>query len=242
MLHAAEAARAVARSAPPPRTRELVLGIPAGPLGFLRPILANAVGILRAEWPEARVVCRRVPFVDLTSSLVEEEIDVLWTAAAVAHRDVESVPLGVTVDRMGMVPALHPLAEAGSVGVEEFAALPLLYNPRIPDEWMSVFYLGDVRPRSEAQLVSADPRDVASVGQESLRRQTVAVAPAMLADFTPPQARLVRLEGASPIRFHAAWRRHEPRGAVRSLVEALRAGVGPGLPARPRAHGPATVA
>jgi hypothetical protein len=42
-------------------------------------------------------------------------------------------------------------------GVENFTARPMLYNPDVLDEWMSLFYLGDVRSRREAQLVLVGP-------------------------------------------------------------------------------------
>ena len=45
------------------------------------------------------------------------------------------------------------MAHAAAVDVENFAARPMLYNPDVPDEWMSLFYLGDIRSRREAQLV-----------------------------------------------------------------------------------------
>ena len=93
------------------------------------------------------------PFPRLTACLLDEEVDVLWTATPVRHNAIDSAPLPLTVPRIGLVPLTHHLVDAKKIPAAEFAALPMLYNPAIPDEWMSVFYLGDIGPRSEARLV-----------------------------------------------------------------------------------------
>ena len=199
----------------------LVLGVPAGPVGFVRELLSGAVRNVRSVWPATRVACRSVPFPALTSCLLERRVDVLWTAAPVRHRAVVSVALPLTCARVGIVRADHDLADSGSMDVEQFAALPMLYNPAIPDEWMSVFYLGDVRPRREAQLVSAEPADMAAVGRESLRRSVVVVGPEILAPALAPDLRSIRLLGAPPLVFHLAHLRSERRAPVHALVTAL---------------------
>lgn len=221
LLEHAESARRAAATEPRRSDHELVLGVPAGPLDFIRPLLCDAMKKLRLNWPRARLVCRSVPFPSLTSSLLGREIDVLWTVAPVSDPAAISVPLGLTVPRVGLVNVRHQLAQAEAVGAAEFAAQPMLFNPSIPEEWMSVFYLGDIRPRSDAHLVGADPKDMPSVVREARRHGTVTVAPAMLAAFLPPHVHQLRLDGAPPIQFYAAHRRRDTRGIVRSLVEAL---------------------
>jgi hypothetical protein len=116
----------------------------------------------------------------------------------------------------------HHLADARNVSAAEFAALPMLYNPAIPDEWMSVFYLGDIRPRSEAWLVPARPTEMLDVRRQATLRGTVTVAPAMFGAVAEQQLHPVALTGAAPITFHAAYRAHDHRGTLRSLVTALR--------------------
>ena len=221
LLDQAESARRAAATEPRRSDRELVLGVPAGPMDFLRPLLCEAMNKVRLNWPAARLVCRSVPFPSLTSALLGREIDVLWTAAPVNDPAAVSVPLGLTVPRVGLVNVRHELAEAEAVDAVEFAGLPMIFSPSIPEEWMSVFYLGDIRPRSDAQLIGVDPRDMPSVVRETRRYRTVTVAPAMLTTFLPPHVHQLRLDGAAPIQFYAAHRRRDNRGLVRGLVEAL---------------------
>jgi len=223
LLDDAETARRAAATEPRRSDRELVLGVPAGPLDFIRALVREAVKQVRLNWPGARLVCRSVPFPSLTSSLIGREIDVLWTIAPVNDPAAVSVPLGLTVPRVGLVNAHHELAEAETIDAVEFAGLPMIFNPRIPEEWMSAFYLGDIRPRSDAHLVGVDPQDMAAVVRAARHRQTVTVAPAMLTAFLPPHMHQLRLDGASPLQFYAAHRRLDNRGLVRSFVEALTA-------------------
>ena len=107
--------------------------------------------------PQALAAHRRchlsVSPTSLTAALLDRDVDVLWTAAAVRHVGAESVPLKMTAGRVELVYRHHKLAHAAAVDVENFAARPMLYNPDVPDEWMSLFYLGDIRSRREAQLV-----------------------------------------------------------------------------------------
>ena len=224
LLHHAESARRAAATEPRRSGREVVLGVPAGPLDFIRPLLCEAMHKLRLNWPGARLVCRSVPFPSLTSSLLGGEIDVLWTIAPVNDPAAVSVPLGLTVPRVGVVNVRHELAEAETVEAVEFASLPMIFSRNIPEEWMSMFYLGDIRPRSDAHLIGVDPQDMPSVVREVRRRRTVTVAPAMLAAFLPSHVHRIRLDGAAPLQFYAAHRRRDNRGLVRGLVEALIAG------------------
>jgi DNA-binding transcriptional LysR family regulator len=224
LLATAEAARRAARGIPDHGSHTLVLGLPAGPTAFLRPVLARVLNELRADWPDIRLVCRPIPFPRLTSCLLDEEVDVLWTATPVRHSAIDSAPLPFIVSRVGLVPPTHPLVGARDVPAAEFAALPMLYNPAVPDEWMSVFYLGDVRPRSEARLVPGTSTETQDVPLEASRRgaAVVTVAPAMFGTVAPQRLHPVALTGAAPITFHAAYRAHDHRGTVRSLVTALR--------------------
>ncbi len=158
LLRDAEAARGAALAAPVRGRHVMVLGIPGGPQDYLREILPVVMTEVRANWPGTRLVCRPVPFSALTSCLLGDEVDVLWTAAPVHHRAVMSRPLRFTAARIGLVGAHHELAQTDAVDATDFAALPMLYNPTVPDEYMSMFYLGDIRPRMEAQLVRGGPR------------------------------------------------------------------------------------
>ena len=225
LLRYAEAARRAALAAPVRGRRVLVLGIPGGPQDYLRDILPDVMTEVRANWPGTRLVCQAVPFSALTSSLLGGEVDVLWTAAPVRNVAVVSIPLRFTAARVGLVDAHHELAEADAVDASEFADLPILFNPAVPDEYMSLFYLGDIRPRNQAQLVRGGPQNLAGVAHEAGRRRTVSVAPSMFANLVGPRFHSLRLNGAAPLRLHAAFLRREHRGAVHGLVAALSRGM-----------------
>jgi len=222
LLQAAEAARRAAVAEPTPRRSRLTLGLPAGPIEFLRQVdLGGVARQVRSTYPKLRIQCRSVPFPKLTSCLLDGEVDLLWTAAAVRHPSVTSLPLPVSVRRMGLVSYSHELAEATAIHVGGFVELPMLFNPAIPEEWMSVFYLGDVRPRREARLVEAPAADVAGMIQMAARGQQVVVAPEMFADLVRPHLRPLALTGAPELVFHLAHRRTERVGPVAALVAAL---------------------
>lgn len=232
LLATAEAARRAAHGNQDHDRRTLVLGLPAGPTAFIRPVLTRVMDKVRADWPGIKLVCRPIPFPRLTACLLDEEVDLLWTSSPVRHNAIDSAPLPLTVPRVGLVPLTHELVGARNIPAAEFAALSMLYNPAIPDEWMSVFYLGDIRPRSEAKLVPATPTEMLGVGIETTRRGVVTVAPAMFGDVAPQQLHPVTLTGAAPITFHVAYRAHDRRGTVRSLVTALRTTSGYGATRR----------
>lgn len=198
------------------------LGIPAGPVQFLRQLdLGGIVRQLRSGYPELLLSCRHVPFPALTTALLDNEIDVLCTVAPVRHPAVVSTRLPVTVGRVGVVRRRHELADAATVDVTDFAQLPILYDPRIPDEWMSVFYLGDVRTRKEAHLVAGSADSMGEVMREAAGKDVALVAPDMFAPMIGTDYRPLVLAGARDRAFYAAHRRSERRGAVMDLVSEL---------------------
>jgi DNA-binding transcriptional LysR family regulator len=222
LLTQARAAREIARVAPDRFT--LRIGIPAGSGDFLRGVnLAGIARTVRGNFPEVRLVCLDVPFSALKSCLPERGVDVLWTSAPVRHPDVDSFPLAVTSARIGVVSARHAFADAPAVSVEDFCALPMLYNPSLPDEWMSPFWLGDIRPRREALLVPVDATNQAGVMRHALDVSAVTTNLEVTAGLLGPHLRAVPLVGAAPVAFQAARRRTDRRGAVAALLEAFQA-------------------
>ena len=220
LLRNASAAREAAL-APPARGRHVVvLAVPAG-LAYLRKMLPRVMTEVRENWPETRLVCRQLPFPEMISSLLGGEVDVVWSAAPVRHPGVASIPLNTTITRVGVVSARHELAGAREVDVTEFAGFPMLYNPTAPDEWMSVFYLGDVRPRTDAHLVAVGVDDPAGVYREAMRGSAVTVGDAVFTDLVGPGVHALTLTGLPPVCVHAAYLRREHRGTVHSLVGAL---------------------
>lgn len=219
LLAQAMAARQAALGTRSPRL--IRMGFPAETNFQHRIDLAGLVRTVRRSHPEIRVGTHSVPFRDLTRSLSERRIDVLCTIAPVQHTAVDSFELSVRSARIGVVGVRHELAEAGSIDVETFAAQPMLFNPEAPREWMSPFWLGDVRPSSQARLVAIPAQDQAAVLRATVQGAGVISTLATLAGSLGPHLRPLTLVGAAPLAFYVAVRRDDLRGGVRALVGAF---------------------
>ena len=225
LIASAHRAHDAARGLPADPRRQVVLGIPAGPRHFLRQLgLGEVVESMRDGFPGVHVVCRQVGFTDLTSSLLDREIDVLWTATAVRHHGVISACTPITTGRVGLLPPHHDYVALAAIDGETFAELPLLYNPFVPPEWMSLFYLGDIRPRREAQLVSVNPHDSASVIRAAATHKVASVTPQLFGALASPHLTEIPLTGVPDLIFHVAQRRQDRRGAVHGLMDLLQHG------------------
>lgn len=221
LLRTAESARHAALSNDRHGSRQLTIGVPAGPVEYLSQIgVPQAVRHLRESYPEARVHCRLVPFPELTSSLVTGVVDVLVTSNPVQHPGIISVPLPFTVGRIGIVSRTHELADAGAVDVALFADLPLLATVGAPPEWMSSFYLGDVRPASEARLVMLDINDTAAAAT-AIAQERATVGLAMPGHFSNESVRMLDLIGVPDLVLHLALRRSDRRRVVADFVSAM---------------------
>jgi DNA-binding transcriptional LysR family regulator len=220
LLAHAEASREAALRRPHPYV--VRIGIPAGTGEFLfRVGLAAIVRGIRRSCPEASFTCREVPFPALDGCLADGAVDVLWNSAEVRHPAAESVPLRASCPLVGVVSAVHPLAEAGSVGVEEFCEEPMLYNPTLAAEWMDPFWLADVRPRREARLVEYTATDQLSVLRKVADGEAVIATPSVVGPLLTPTLRGVTLVGAKRLEFHAARRHNDRRDAVLALMAAF---------------------
>ena len=163
LLAHASAARAIARNRP--GNYVVRIGLPAGTRDFLPRIrLRGIVRRVHEAFPEAAFTCREVPFTAMDSCLPDGLVDVLWTCAPVRRADVDSTPIPVSSELVGVVGTRHPLADAGSILAESFCDEQMLYNPAIADDWMAPFWLAGIRPRSQARLV---PADIANHGDGS---------------------------------------------------------------------------
>ncbi len=69
-------------------------------------------------------MCVDVDFAQMTRSLPDHRVDVLWTDAPVRHAEVTSERLGLTCRRIGVVGVHHELAEAGTVDAGSVASDP----------------------------------------------------------------------------------------------------------------------
>jgi hypothetical protein len=203
----------------------LRVGVPAGHGPILNDVAMTAIAReVRRSFPETRLVRQDIPFSELTRCLPEHRVDILWTAAPVRHPAVTSIPLDLTSPRIGVVAARHAFADAQTMDVEEFSQLPILCNSAVPNEWMNQFWLGDMRPRHEAQLVETDAVDTTHALRRTAAGDAALVIFAEFATVLDPSLRAVVLTGAAaPVRFYAAHRRPDRRGAVHALLRAFQA-------------------
>ena len=157
----------------------------------------------------------------MTRCLPDGRVDVLWTDAPVRHTGVTSVRLGLSSRRVGVVGARHRLAGAGAVNAADLMDERMLHNPAVPQEWMTPFWLGDLRDRRQARLVPVDARGHAAVLAATTRLDAVTVVPEVSVGALGPVLRPVVLRDVPPLVFHAARRRAESRGAVHTVVASL---------------------
>jgi DNA-binding transcriptional LysR family regulator len=222
----ANAARDSARTTPARCT--LRIGVPAGLGALLRqPDMIGIAREVRLGFPETRLVRQDIALPALTSCLPEHRVDVLWTMAPVRHPAVDSYPLATSA-RIGVVAARHPLADAGTMTAQDFSQHPILYNPAAADEWMTQFWLGDLRPRHEARLVETEARNHIDVLRQTAESTAVMITFAEMVPLLNSGLRAVTLTGAAPVVFHIARRRTDRRGAVHALMKAFQA-LGPRL-------------
>ncbi len=153
LVQAARAAKTAASGAP---VETLRLAVPAG-VGVVAPLMPQALAMLEVALQHAhpQVAVESVPtaFPELTPALLAGDVDVVLTFGPSSRSDVTSTRLS-EIHRVGLVGARHPLALKRFVPVHEFARLPMVYCPDLPDEYMQPFVLADVRPLEEATLVS----------------------------------------------------------------------------------------
>ncbi|WP_329080877.1 MULTISPECIES: LysR family transcriptional regulator [unclassified Streptosporangium] len=227
LIAQAGAARESARATPARYT--VRIGVPAGTGAILGQIdMSGIAREVRSSFPETRLVRQDIAFPSLTRCLPERQVDLLWTFAPVRHPIVDSFPLAVVSARIGVVAARHSLADAEAMNVEDFSEQPILYNPVCPEEWMSQFWLGDVRPRHEARLIETDAGSFTGVLRRTADGTAVIATVSEIAPLLGSAFRAVTLTGAAPVAFHVACRRTDRRGAVHALLKAFQA-LGPRL-------------
>lgn len=159
-------------------------------------------------------------FPELTPALLAGDVDVVLTFGPSTSRDVTSTRLS-EIHRVGLVGATHPLAFKRAVDVHEFARLPMIYGPDLPDEYMQPFILADVRPLAEATLVPINASNTAHVAQRILRGREVTVVPLALTGNLPPELQRVRLIGVPASWYHAHRRSGDDRPALLTAIDLM---------------------
>lgn len=202
---------------------EVVLGVPSdGEGGRDLAGLAVVNRMLRRQLPDTVVRFRNTPLPLMTASLLAHEVDVQLAAGPVRDHAVASHPLGA-VTRVAAVPAASELGSASEVRIEDFHDRPMLYEPSLPAEFMTPFWLGDVRPARDARLVSIVARDSRTVLEQVVRGAGVTVLLPWQQSTVPAGVRVLPLLGAPPTLLHAATRLGDHRTVIGMLVTVLRA-------------------
>lgn len=222
LLDLARSAQAASRSAARVPIREIVrVGVP-GVLAsdpsmetFMRPMIA-----LRGWIPGATILSKGVPYGRAINALLEHQVDILWSPSVFEHPGLTTKRLGTAL-RVGVVPIGHPFAVVGTVNVEEFSSLPLLYNPSVPPELMAPGWLGDVRPRSEARLVATESQGITALKKAIIRGDGMAVLPWVLGMKLGAGLRSVILEGVPLLEVHAIYRSAGNSVLVKKVLDLL---------------------
>jgi DNA-binding transcriptional LysR family regulator len=215
-------ARAAAAAA---RVDRRLLTVRLGVLGRIgewpdRRQLAQVARQFTRRHPDVRLVCRPVPYPAMHRCLLEGAVDVVWGTAAAAPAKLTVSPLGAA-ERIALVAASHELADKPEAHAADLVDLPMLYTPGAPVDWMSPFYLGDVRPARDARLVEVDGTDGASVLNHVKLGGAVTTTTDPFTSGLAPSLRAVRLVGLPPVQFYAARRRADRREPVMTLVDIL---------------------
>jgi DNA-binding transcriptional LysR family regulator len=201
----------------------LKLAVPAG-VGVVAPLLPAALATLELALghthPGVSLEPVPTPFGRLTGNLLSGAVDLVLTLGTSAEPDVTPTRLS-EIHRVGMVSAQHPLARRQSVSATEFAQLPMLYNPALPDEYMHSFVLADVRPLSEARLVPIDAENTAVVAQRILLGREVTVVPVALTANLPPELRRIGLSDVPATYYYAHHRRDDVREPLLTAIDLM---------------------
>ena len=219
LLEKAEVARAAARRGSD--LAEYRLGLPGQlndhPERLQLPVLAQA---LRREMPGAVLRCYGVPFPLVVSALLRGIIDVMWDISTANHPEIETIPLH-PFERVGVIFKDHPFADAAEVPVNQFAEQPMIYGVGVPSDWMARFYLDDVRPVGDAQLVGMSGSNARDVKSVLALKTGVTVAPSFLAGDLGPHLTTVRLTDVPLSSSFASRRRSDDREIVLRLIHGL---------------------
>ena len=121
-----------------------------------RQVLATALA-LRAIHPGTVIEFSLLGYQEPADALRSGRADLALTAVPPPDGDVVSTRLW-PLERIGVLPARHPLARRGEVDAEELAAHSMLHIPGISPDFMSLWSLGDTRSLADARLVEIAPR------------------------------------------------------------------------------------
>ena len=202
------------------RAATVVLGYPAPGEGPTPALVTSARRLARLRDLDLTLVWRRTPLPLLTRWVLEGVVDVQLYAGAVRHRRLRSVLLGPQ-PRLAAVGLRDPLAASDEVTVADLTERPMLYDPDVPTDFMSAFWLGDLRTQREARLVSVVARDSRAVLEHVVRGVGVTIVPPLPEELVPAGVRVLPLRDAEPLAVHAVTRLEDRRREVALAVACL---------------------
>ncbi|MFD0746214.1 LysR family transcriptional regulator [Phytohabitans flavus] len=199
-----------------------------------RQIRAAALA-LRAAHPGTVIEYSLLGYEEPVDTLRSGRADLALTAVPPLAEGIVSTPLW-PLERVGVVPARHPLARRGQADVEEFAAHPMLYMPGMPPEFMSLWSLGDARPLSSARLVEITPRTFHDVYRSIASTGGSLALHPEAARNRPPGMHTVTLSRAPRIWYYLTHRRDARNIRADALLRLL-LGAGTRSASAVRPHG-----
>jgi DNA-binding transcriptional LysR family regulator len=166
------------------------------------------------------LVWKGTPLPLLTRWVLDGNVDVQLYAGPVQHRRLRSTLLG-SQPRFAALGPRDPLASSDEVTVADLMERPMLYDPDVPTDFMSSFWLGDLRTQREARLVSIVARDSRAVLEHVVRGVGVTVVPPLPEELVPPGVRVLPLVDAEPLAVYAVTRLEDRRPEVALAVACL---------------------
>lgn len=221
MEHARTAQAAACKAAHAPLWAVVRVGIPGILSAFpAKSVLSGPIRALRERIPGVEIECVGVPYGSTLDYLLNGQVDILWSPGEIRHPSLECQPLA-SVARVGVVPVQHPLAEAGAVNVEDFAALPLLHHGALPLSLMPAGWLEDVRPAARARLVPTGAQGVSALRQDIVKGRGVAVMPLLLGLEVGAGVQTVALSEAPETQVYCVYRRMQNGPLLQEVLKYL---------------------
>ncbi|MCS5497722.1 LysR substrate-binding domain-containing protein [Cnuibacter physcomitrellae] len=201
------------------RARHAARGVERLTLGFMPGLVVTPiVQGLHVAHPDVEVDMLRTSWDDQVDTILDGRVDLGLVRMPVAARGIRIEPL-FRENRLAVIPARHPLAEASRLGVDDLAALDLLQSPDAVPEWR------DARRRLglPAGRTTGHPRDVEVKLERVAAGHGVAVLPASTAHFyTRPDIAVRAVAGLGPSEVAVAWSSHRESTALRTAIETAR--------------------
>jgi DNA-binding transcriptional LysR family regulator len=197
----------------------LVVGLSTG---VARNILPDAMRRFAERRPGWRVQLRQVDWTDPTAGVADHGADVAYVWLPLPDPDRFGVRVVAVEPRHVALPAGHPLAAADRQVVafadlcdEAFLALPAATGV-LRDHWLAVEERHGRPVRVAGEVATADEALEAVAGGLGV----VLLAEGNAAIYARPGVVTRPVSGLGPSRLALAWRRDDPRPAVRDFVEA----------------------